>query len=220
MEDTNNKISDDLVAASDHLHLPDDPGVKGLIDNWERWDIVNRGQMHSHLPPSYVLLRKIDENEELTQSTEQSTRYESDPWVSDWSVGSTEIVLTGETPFEKIQLPEKRRRVSPSLGLRALSISTRSTASDSSSQGSETENNAMMIPDYDVVLGYTHTPTLGTKLWRLVRQQYAKTFVSDQQLEQLKKELNQRLEASMDNTSLPRAPIFWYRYVSNNNFGA
>jgi len=158
MED--NRTSDDLVAASDHLELPEDPGVKGLIDNWEKWDIVNRGhQMHSHLPPSFVLLRKIDENEELTVSTEQSTRYESDPWVSDWSVGSTEIVLTGETPFEKIQLPEKRRRVSPSLGLRALSISTRSTASDSSSQGSETEN--AMIPDYDVVLGCGCISVLG-----------------------------------------------------------
>jgi len=65
------------------------------------------------------------------------------------------------------------------------------------------------IPEFDVVLGHLHTPTLGTKLWREVRREYAARSISDRTLRTLKAELCEKLEASTQAT-LPRNPIFWY----------
>jgi len=65
------------------------------------------------------------------------------------------------------------------------------------------------IPDYDVVLGHSHTPTMGTRVWRDVRRSHAKRSIADKTLSELKAELRQNLEASIEKR-LPRNPLFWY----------
>jgi len=69
------------------------------------------------------------------------------------------------------------------------------------------------IPDYDVVLGHSHTPTMGTRVWRDVRRTHAKRFISDKTLSELKAELRQNLEAFIEN-DLPRNPLFWFSSIN------
>lgn len=63
------------------------------------------------------------------------------------------------------------------------------------------------IPDHDVVLGDTHEPTWGTKIYRDVRKPYAKKSITNEQLKLVKVEFQRRLEKERGRLSAP--PVFW-----------
>lgn len=64
------------------------------------------------------------------------------------------------------------------------------------------------IPDHDVVLGDTHEPTWGTRVYREVRKPYARKTITTEQLKHIKLELERRLEKEMGK-KLPCPLSFW-----------
>ena len=64
------------------------------------------------------------------------------------------------------------------------------------------------IPIHDVVLGDTHEPTWGTKIYREVRKPYAKKTITNEQLKTIKVEFQRRLEKELGK-KLAAPPVFW-----------
>lgn len=101
-------------------------------------------------------------------------------------------------------LSQKRRRVSSNGSM----CSSTYQASISTSASSVRVRSSEFIEDFDVVLGDPHTPTLGTSLYRQVRQQYAKKNITAKELEVIKSTLHDKLHERMT-LDVP-APTFWY----------
>mmetsp|Transcript_25587 Transcript_25587/g.48457 ORF Transcript_25587/g.48457 Transcript_25587/m.48457 type:complete len:606 (-) Transcript_25587:196-2013(-) len=71
------------------------------------------------------------------------------------------------------------------------------------------------IRDHDVVLGDTHEPTWGTKIYREVRKPYAKKTLDNEQLKHVKTEFQRRLEKELGH-KLKGPPTFWVNKACTN----
>ena len=116
-----------------------------------------------------------------------------DPEMWAWFI-DTSASTTGDgsaTSFEK-----RRRVASPLKGCR------------------EVHSSEVKIGPYDVIIGDTHQPTLGTTIYRIVRGRYAKRKLSEEELRHMLNDLQQALEEDAKR-SLPSAVL----YISTSKQG-
>lgn len=150
-----------------------------------------------------------------TEAGTETGTHASESWAG--TIAADDIVSTLSNDTDDCDTASrssvKRRRMtqtstSGSFGFRPLEQVRESTYSGNGESEPDVRPWKVDIPDHDVVLGDTHEPTWGTKIYRDIRKPYAKKTITNEQLKHVKQEFHERLEKELGK-KLPCLPRFW-----------
>lgn len=188
-------------------NLSEFPGVKDLLQLWsnDNGDMMMMDGMRS------PIVRRQDRVD--TAYDEEEDDYTPIPI----ELCSVDAESVDESCDNRSRASQKRRRVSGATG--TISSQTGSniyrdalTVTASSNKGSAMlyqNRNSEFIDECDVILGDPHTPTIGTNVYRQIRQVYAKRKIKQSDLAIIREQLTQKLKEMMNSTPTP-TPTFWY----------
>ncbi|KAL7575890.1 hypothetical protein ACA910_003202 [Epithemia clementina (nom. ined.)] len=192
---------------------PKDPAMKA---RWHKLSAQQQQQHHQHaLHQQPLALRSMLSG--ATSPTEAGTdtgTHASESWAGTTAADDIVSTLSNDTDDcdTASRSSVKRRRTqnsSSSFGFQPLA-QVKESAVDAGNGENEPDVRPWKvdIPDHDVVLGDTHEPTWGTKIYREIRKPYAKKTITNEQLKHVKQEFQERLEKELGK-KLPCLPRFW-----------
>ena len=203
---------------------PKDPTTQA---KWNKQQLIQQQQQQSqhhpssHSHPSSTLRSMLSGATSPTEAGTETGTHASESWTGT-TTAADDIVstLSNDTDGDcdtASRSSVKRRRMtqtssSTSFGFQPLAQVKETTDTSHGAGVGETEPDVrpwkVDIPDHDVVLGDTHEPTWGTKIYRDVRKPYAKKTITNEQLKQVKQQFQERLEKELGK-KLPCVPRFW-----------
>ena len=186
---------------------PKDPTTKA------RWN--KQLQQHQVVPQPLPLRSMASGATSPTEAGTDTGTNASESWAGGTAADDIVSTLSNDTDDcdTASRSSVKRRRMtqsssSASCGFQPLAQVKESTDTGNGENETDVRHWKVDIPDHDVVLGDTHEPTWGTKIYREIRRQYAKKTITNEQLKLVKQEFQERLEKELGK-KLPCPPRFW-----------